>query len=72
MADEVYDAMKLSVPNIHEDYSYSDIYRFHSYSGLIMLDSAFNTGVTASNPQSSGGGFGGVGGGSGGGGGGVF
>ena len=72
VADEVYDAMKLSVPNIHEDYSYSDIYRFHSYSGLIMLDSAFNTGVTASNPQSSGGGFGGVGGGSGGGGGGVF
>lgn len=71
VADEVYKSMKLNVPNIHDDY-YSDLYVFHSYSGLIMLDSAFNTGVSAANPKSDGGGFGGVGGGSGGGGGGVF
>lgn len=71
VADEVYKSMKLNVPDVYDDY-YSDVYVFHSYSGLIMLDSAFNTGVSAANPKSDGGGFGGVGGGSGGGGGGVF
>ena len=65
--------MKLYKPNVYEDdYYYSDLYRFHSYSGLIMLDSALNTGVSAANPSSDGGGFGGIGGGSGGGGGGAF
>ena len=73
VADEVYESMKLHKPNLYEDdYYYSDLYRFHSYSGLIMLNSAFNTGVSAANPSSDGGGFGGIGGGSGGGGGGAF
>ena len=73
VAEEVYESMKLYKPNVYEDdYYYSDLYRFHSYSGLIMLDSALNTGVSAANPSSDGGGFGGIGGGSGGGGGGAF
>ncbi len=73
VAEEVYKSMKLYEPSVSDDdYHYSDLYRFHSYSGLIMLNSAFNTGISASNPSSDGGGFGGVGGGSGGGGGGAF
>ena len=73
VADEVYKSMKLHEPAVHDDdYYYGDLYVFHSYSGLIMLDSAFNNGVSAANPSSDGGGFGGVGGGSGGGGGGAF
>ena len=73
VADEVYKSMKLYEPAVHDDdYYYGDLYMFHSYSGLIMLDSAFNNGVSAANPSSDGGGFGGVGGGSGGGGGGAF
>ena len=72
VADEVYKAMKLYEPNIHEnDYYGSDLYWFHSYAGLSMMHSAFNEGISAANP-SDGGGFGGVGGGSGGGGGGAF
>lgn len=73
VADKVYESMKLHEPNVNDnDYYYGDLYTFHSYSGLIMLNSAFNTGVSAANPSSDGGGFGGVGGGSGGGGGGAF
>lgn len=73
VADEVYESMKLYKPDVYEDdYYYSDLYRFHSFSGLIMLNSAFNTGVSAANPSSDGGGFGDIGGGSGGGGGGAF
>ena len=73
VADEVYESMKLYKPEVYEDdYYYGDLYRFHSYSGLIMLNSAFNTGVSAANPSSDGGGFGDIGGGSGGGGGGAF
>ena len=74
VADEVYESMKLCEPAVHDDdYYYGELYRFHSYSGLIMLNSAFNTGVSAANPSSgSDGGWGGVGGGSGGGGGGAF
>ena len=73
VADEVYESMKLYKPEVYEDdYYYSDLYRFHSFSGLIMLNSAFNTGVSAANPSSDGGGFGDIGGGSGGGGGGAF
>ena len=73
VADEVYESMKLYKPDVYEDdYYYSDLYRFHSFSGLIMLNSAFNTGVSAANPSSDSGGFGDIGGGSGGGGGGAF
>ena len=74
VADEVYESMKLYKPDVYEgDYYYSDLYLFHSYSGLIMLNSAFNTGVSAANPSSSDmGDFGDIGGGSGGGGGGAF
>ena len=73
VADKVYESMKLNEPGLHDDdYYYSDLYTFHSYSGLIMLDNAFNSGFSAANPSSDSGGFGGVGGGSGGGGGGAF
>ena len=73
VADEVYKSMKLHEPNISDDdYYYGDLYWFHSYAGLAMLDSAFNDGISAANPSSDGGGFGGIGGGSGGGGGGAF
>ena len=73
VADEVYKSMKLYEPSVtDDDYYYGDLYRFHSYSGLIMLNSAFNTGISASNPSSDIDGFDGVGGGSGGGGGGAF
>ncbi|WP_407378334.1 DUF2207 domain-containing protein [Methanobrevibacter sp.] len=74
VADKVYESMKLNEPRVHDDDYYygSDLYMFHSYAGLSMLNSAFNDGVSAANPSSDGGGFGGVGGGSGGGGGGAF
>ncbi len=73
VADKVYESMKLHEPSVHDDdYYYGDLYRFHSYSGLMMLNSAFNTGVSAANPSSDGGGIGSIGGGSGGGGGGAF
>ena len=73
VADEVYESMKLHEPSVSaDDYYYDDLYMFHSYSGLIMLNSAFDNGVSAANPSSDGGGFGSVGGGSGGGGGGAF
>lgn len=73
VADEVYESMKLHEPSVSDDdYYYGDLYMFHSYSGLIMLNSAFDNGVSAANPSSDGGGFGSVGGGSGGGGGGAF
>ena len=72
VADKVYESMKLHEPTVYDD-GYYDLYRFHSYSGLIMLNSAFNTGVSAANPSSNGGGgIGDIGGGSGGGGGGAF
>ena len=73
VADEVYKSMKLHEPRVaDDDYYYGDLYMFHSYSGLIMLESAFNNGISAANPSSDGGGFGDIGGGSGGGGGGAF
>lgn len=74
VADEVYKAMKLNAPSTYDDdyYYYSDIYRFHSYAGLAMMHSAFDTGISAANPSSGSGGIGNVGGGSGGGGGGAF
>ena len=73
VADKVYESMKLHEPRVaDDDYYYGDLYMFHSYSGLIMLESAFNNGISAANPSSDGGGFGDIGGGSGGGGGGAF
>ena len=70
VADEVYKAMKLQVPNI-SDYD-DDLFRYHYYGGYGMMYSAFRTGESAANPSSDSGGFGGFGGGSGGGGGGAF
>lgn len=70
VADEVYKAMKLHVPNIHE---YDDgLYMYHYYGGYYLMHNAFHTGATAANSSSGSGGFGGFGGGSGGGGGGAF
>ena len=70
VADKVYDAMKLKVPNI-SDYD-DDLFMYHYYGGYGMMYSAFRTGETAANPSSDSGSFGGFGGGSGGGGGGAF
>ena len=70
VADEVYEAMKLHVPNIHE---FDDgLYMYHYYGGYYMMHHAFDTGVSAANPSSDSSDFGGFGGGSGGGGGGAF
>ena len=71
VADEVYDAMKLQVPNISE---YDDgLFMYHYYGGYNLMHTAFITSESAANPSSSSsGGFGGLGGGSGGGGGGAF
>ena len=71
VADKVYDAMKLQIPNISE---YDDgLFMYHYYGGYHMMYHAFNTGQAAANPSSSSvGDFGGFGGGSGGGGGGAF
>lgn len=70
VADEVYKAMKLQVPNI-SDYD-DDIFRYHYYGGYGLMYSAYSTGQSSANPSSDSGGFGGFGGGSGGGGGGAF
>lgn len=69
VANEVYEAMKLHVPNIHE---FDDgLYMYHYYGGYYMMHSAFDIGVSAANPSDSSD-FGSFGGGSGGGGGGAF
>ena len=70
VADKVYDAMKLQVPN-YIDYD-DDLFYYHYYGGYGLMYSAFRTGERAANPSSDSGGFGGLGGGSGGGGGGAF
>ena len=70
VADKVYEAMKLQVPNI-SDYD-DDIFRYHYYGGYGLMYHAFSTGESAAHPSSDSGGFGGFGGGSGGGGGGAF
>ena len=70
VADEVYESMKLNVPNI-SDYD-DDVFMYHYYGGYSMMYSAYHTGQSAANPSSDSGGFGGFGGGSGGGGGGAF
>lgn len=70
VAEEVYESMKLHVPNIHE---YDDgLYMYHYYGGYYLMHDAFSTGESAANPSSDSSGFGGFGGGSGGGGGGAF
>lgn len=70
VADEVYESMKLQVPNISD---YDDgVFMYHYYGGYGLMNSAFETGQTAANPSSDSGSFGGFGGGSGGGGGGAF
>ena len=70
VADNVYEAMKLQVPNI-SDYD-DDLFRYHYYGGYGMMYGAYRTGQSSANPSSDSGGFGGFGGGSGGGGGGAF
>lgn len=70
VADNVYEAMKLQVPNI-SDYD-DDIFRYHYYGGYGMMYGAYRTGQSTLNSSSDSGGFGGFGGGSGGGGGGAF
>ncbi|MBE6509560.1 MAG: DUF2207 domain-containing protein [Methanobrevibacter sp.] len=70
VAEEVYESMKLQVPNISE---YDDgIFMYHYYGGYGLWHSAYNTSEHTINPSSDSGGFGGLGGGSGGGGGGAF
>ena len=71
VAEEVYESMKLQVPNISD---YNDgVFMYHYYGGYGLMHSAFSTSEAAANPSSSSsGGFGGLGGGSGGGGGGAF
>ena len=70
VADEVYESMKLQVPNF-SDYD-DDVFRYHYYGGYGLIYSAYSTGHSSANPSSDSGGFGGFGGGSGGGGGGAF
>lgn len=69
VAEEVYESMKLQMPNISE--FDDDIIRYHYYGGYGMMSSAFITGETVTNYSDSSD-FGDIGGGSGGGGGGAF
>ena len=72
VADEVYESMKLQVPNISD---YDDgLFKYHYYGGYGLMNSAFHASQSTINASSSSGsgGFGGLGGGSGGGGGGAF
>jgi len=57
-ADAVRKAMELNVPKDQLDGS--DLYMFHYYGGYLLLDSAFDTGMSTAS-ASSGGDFGGVG-----------
>ena len=59
-ADAVRKAMELNVPK--DDLNGSDLYMFHYYGGYMLLDSAFDTGMTTATASSTNGGdFGGVG-----------
>ena len=69
VADEVYKAMKLQIPNL-SDYD-DDLLWYHYYGGYGLMHGAYHTGYST-NTSSDSGGFGGFGGGSGGGGGGAF
>ena len=70
VADKVYKAMKLQVPN-YLDYN-DDLFYYHYYGGYGMMYSAYHAGESTLNPSSDSSDFGSVGGGSGGGGGGAF
>lgn len=74
VADKVHKAMKMNLyaeNNLYDPYD-NNMYLFHSYGGLILLDNAFNTGITTATSDDSDFGIGDIGGGSGGGGGGAF
>lgn len=59
-ADAVRKAMELNVPR--EELNGSDLYMFHYYGGYLLLNSAFDTGMTTATASSGNGGdFGGVG-----------
>ena len=70
VAKEVYESMKLQVPNISE-YD-DDLFRYHYYGGYGLFHGVYNTSYSTVHSSSDSGGFGGFGGGSGGGGGGAF
>ncbi|WP_407391513.1 DUF2207 domain-containing protein [Methanobrevibacter sp.] len=70
VADEVYESMKLQIPNISD---YDDgLFMYHYYGGYGLMHSAYSSSQSTINSSSDSGGFGGLGGGSGGGGGGAF
>lgn len=70
VADKVYKAMKLQVPNISD---YDDgLFMYHYYGGYGLMNGAYSSSQSTINASSDSGGFGGLGGGSGGGGGGAF
>lgn len=70
VAEEVYESMKLQVPNISD---YDDgLFAYHYYGGYGLMSNAYDTGYSTTHSSSDSGGFGGFGGGSGGGGGGAF
>lgn len=70
VAEEVYESMKLQVPNVY-DFN-DDLFMYHYYGGYGLMYNAYSTSETTLNPSSDSSGFGGLGGGSGGGGGGAF
>ena len=70
VAEEVYESMKLQVPNISD---YDDgLFMYHYYGGYGLMSNAYSTSYTTTHSSSDSGSFGGFGGGSGGGGGGAF
>ncbi len=70
VAKEVYESMKLQVPNISD---YDDgIFLYHYYGGYGLMSNAYSTSYSTTHSSSDSGSFGGLGGGSGGGGGGAF
>ena len=70
VAEEVYESMKLQVPNISD---YDDgLFAYHYYGGYGLMSNAYDTSYSTTHTSSDSGGFGGFGGGSGGGGGGAF
>ena len=70
VAEEVYESMKLQIPNISE-YD-DDIFRYHYYGGYGLFHGFYSSSYSTVHSSSDSGGFGGFGGGSGGGGGGAF
>ena len=70
VAKEVYESMKLQIPNISE-YD-DDLFRYHYYGGYGLFHGFYNSSYSTVHSSSDSGGFGGFGGGSGGGGGGAF